>query len=206
MHCCRDGLAGCSLSSQPMGSSHCYCHSMIQTRTRCLSFSRLNSVAKTWSSKCSHPSRWHASFPQQSPGCRKWQPWVFQGQEVVAGEMVFIHHLYPVQEKELKQEQEETDAHTLPFSQELRLFSLGIRTKPTTFETAWMREFSLQKHSSRNSLVILWGFNSILLYLYYLFLCYGRYSWHAIMTQNCLNILFLFSFQNHYEQLLLSSK
>lgn len=144
--------------------------------------------------------------PQQSLGCCKWLPGAFQGQKVVAGEMDFTHPLYPVQEKELKQEREEADAHMFPFSQELLLFSLGIRTKPTTFETAWMREFSIQKHSSRNSLVILWVFNSILLYLYYLFLCYGRYSWHAIMTQNCLNILFLFSFKNHYEQLLLSSE
>lgn len=201
MHC--GGLARCSLSFQPMRSSHRYCHRMIQTRTRCPSFSRVNSAARPW---CSHPSQWHTSFPQQSSGCCKWWPWVFQEQEVVAGEAVFIHHLHPVQEMELKQEEEEADAHTFPFSKELLLFSLGIRTKPTTFETAWMREFSLQKHSSKNSLVILWGFNSILLYLYYLFLCYDRYSWHAIMTQNCLNILFLFSFQNHYKQLLLSSE
>lgn len=90
MHWWRDGLAGCSLSSQPMRSSHCYCHSMIQTWTRCLSFSRLNSAARPWASKCSHSSRRHTSFPQQSPGCCKWTSWVFQGQEVVAGEKVFI--------------------------------------------------------------------------------------------------------------------
>lgn len=80
------------------------------------------------------------------------------------------------------------------------------QNKTNYFWNCLDEEFSLQKHSSRNSLVILWVFNSILLYLYYLFLCYGRYSWHAIMTENCLNILFLFSFQNHYEQLLLSSE
>jgi len=41
-----------------------------------------------------------------------------------------------VQEEELMQKQEGTDAHTFSFSQELLLFSFGIRTKPTTFETA----------------------------------------------------------------------
>lgn len=29
--------------------------------------------------------------------------------------MVFVHHLYPVQEKGQKQEQEKTDARTFPF-------------------------------------------------------------------------------------------
>lgn len=93
--------------------------------------------------------------------------------------------------KELRQQREDDAPHS-HFPRSCSCFPLEAEQTQRLWKPPGI--FLSKKRSSRNSWVILWDFNNILLCLCYLSRCYGRCSWHPIMPWNPSKILFLFSF------------